>query len=102
VCGSITAVNPNHTMRAIATNTAAGQEDMRVSVPMKNVEKFRRVFLYILNKVGAKPNVGETVLFKLLYSIDFDCCGINEKQLMKSGCLKYPTTPRGKSSSAWT
>ena len=35
-------------------------------------EKFREVLLYILNKVGAKPNVGETVLYKLLYFIDFD------------------------------
>ncbi len=37
-----------------------------------NKEKFRDVLLYILNKVGAKPNVGETVLYKLLYFIDFD------------------------------
>ncbi len=37
-----------------------------------NKEKFREVVLYILNKVGAKPNVGETVLYKLLYFIDFD------------------------------
>jgi uncharacterized phage-associated protein len=26
----------------------------------------------VLEKVGAKPNVGETVLYKLLYFIDFD------------------------------
>lgn len=35
-------------------------------------EKLREVLLYILSKVGAKPNVGETVLYKLLYFIDFD------------------------------
>lgn len=35
-------------------------------------EKIREVLLYILNKIGAKPNVGETVLYKLLYFIDFD------------------------------
>jgi transcriptional regulator with XRE-family HTH domain len=35
-------------------------------------EKLREVLLYVLEKVGAKPNVGETVLYKLLYFIDFD------------------------------
>jgi len=40
--------------------------------PKVNPEKLREVLLYILEKVGAKPNVGETVLYKLLYFIDFD------------------------------
>lgn len=40
--------------------------------PQTNQEKLREVLLYVLGKVGAKPNVGETVLYKLLYFIDFD------------------------------
>ncbi len=40
--------------------------------PTTNPEKLREVLLYVLGKVGAKPNVGETVLYKLLYFIDFD------------------------------
>lgn len=40
--------------------------------PQTNPEKLREVLLYVLDKVGAKPNVGETVLYKLLYFIDFD------------------------------
>jgi len=40
--------------------------------PQINPEKLREVLLYVLSKVGAKPNVGETVLYKLLYFIDFD------------------------------
>lgn len=40
--------------------------------PQTNPEKLRGVLLYVLEKVGAKPNVGETVLYKLLYFIDFD------------------------------
>ncbi len=40
--------------------------------PQANPEKLREVLLYVLGKVGAKPNVGETVLYKLLYFIDFD------------------------------
>lgn len=35
-------------------------------------EKLREVLLYVLDKIGGKPNVGETVLYKLLYFIDFD------------------------------
>jgi transcriptional regulator with XRE-family HTH domain len=37
-----------------------------------NAEKLRNVILYILEKCGGKPNIGETVLYKLLYFIDFD------------------------------
>jgi len=40
--------------------------------PQTSPEKLREVLLYVLEKVGAKPNVGETVLYKLLYFIDFD------------------------------
>ena len=40
--------------------------------PQVNPEKLREVLLYILNKIGAKPNVGEAVLYKLLYFIDMD------------------------------
>ncbi len=39
---------------------------------VENPDKLREVLLYILEKVGAKPNVGETVIYKLLYFIDFD------------------------------
>ena len=38
----------------------------------KKIKKFEQVFLYVLSKVGGKPNVGETVLHKLMYFIDFD------------------------------
>lgn len=34
--------------------------------------KLKNVILYILEKCGGKPNLGETVLYKLLYFIDFD------------------------------
>lgn len=40
--------------------------------PQVNPDKLREVLLYVLEKIGAKPNVGETVLYKLLYFIDFD------------------------------
>src|SRR3954463_6346488 len=37
----------------------------RISIPKLQVEKFKQVLLYILEKCGGKPNVGETVLYKL-------------------------------------
>lgn len=37
-----------------------------------DLEKFKEVILYITETVGAKPNIGETALFKFLYFIDFD------------------------------
>lgn len=40
--------------------------------PKVKPEKLREVLLYVLSKVGGKPNVGETVLYKLLYFIDMD------------------------------
>ena len=40
--------------------------------PKFNKEKFKETILYILERCGAKTNVGETVLYKLLYFADFD------------------------------
>ncbi len=56
--------------------------EIRISVPKENLDKFKEVLLYVLEKVGAKPNVGETVIYKLLYFIDFDFYEKYEEQLM--------------------
>jgi len=48
------------------------KQDVRISVPNINKDKFKNVLLYVLEKCGAKPNVGETVLYKLLYFADFN------------------------------
>jgi transcriptional regulator with XRE-family HTH domain len=44
----------------------------RISVPTLQVEKFKQVLLYVLERCAGKPNVGETVLNKLLYFIEFN------------------------------
>lgn len=62
--------------------------ELRISIPQKNFNKFREVLLYILTKVGAKPNVGETVLYKLLYFIDFDYYEKYEEQLIGATYMK--------------
>lgn len=68
---------------------------MRISVPQKNLKKFKEVLLYILNKVGSKPNIGETVIYKLLYFIDFDFYEKYEEQLIGATYMKnqYGPTP---------
>lgn len=43
--------------------------------------KLKNVILYILEKCGGKPNLGETVLYKLLYFIDFDNFEITGKPM---------------------
>lgn len=60
----------------------------RINVPWKNMEKFKEVLLYILNKVGSKPNIGETVIYKLLYFMDFDFYEKYEGQLIGATYLK--------------
>lgn len=44
-------------------------------------KKLKNVILYILEKCAGKPNVGETVLYKLLYFIDFDSFEINDQSI---------------------
>ena len=69
---------------------------IRINVPRKRVAKFKEVLLYILNKVGSKPNVGEAVLFKLLYFIDFNYYEKYEEQLTGATYIKntYGPTPK--------
>ena len=67
----------------------------RINVPEKNLEKFKEALLYILNKVGSKSNIGETVIYKLLYFIDFDFYEKYEEQLIGATYIKnnYGPTP---------
>jgi transcriptional regulator with XRE-family HTH domain len=71
------------------------KSQIRISVPQKNLEKFKEVFLYLLNMIGSKPNIGETVIYKLLYFIDFDFYEKYEEQLIGATYIKnhYGPTP---------
>jgi DNA-binding XRE family transcriptional regulator len=70
-------------------------EPVRISVPKEQHDKFREVLLYILEEIGARPNVGEAVLCKLLYFIDFDYYEKYEEQLIGAKYLRnhYGPTP---------
>ncbi len=69
---------------------------LRISVPAKNVEKFKNALLYITKKIGAAPNVGQTVLYKILYFCDFDYYEKYEEQLIGATYIKnnFGPTPR--------
>ncbi|MBT6069005.1 DUF4065 domain-containing protein [Candidatus Peregrinibacteria bacterium] len=75
------------------TNVDAG---VRIEIPQKKLDKFKEVFLYILEKVGGKPNVGLTVLYKLFYFIDFDYYEKYEEQLMGLTYIKNHHGPTPK------
>lgn len=62
--------------------------ESRISVPQEKVEKFKEVLLYILEKIGARPNIGEAVVCKLMYFIDFDFYEKFEEQLIGAKYIK--------------
>ena len=70
--------------------------DTRILIDEADLEKFEEVLLYVLNKVGSKANVGKTVLYKLLYFIDFDFYEKYEEQLVGATYMrnKHGPTPR--------
>ncbi|MCG8386261.1 MAG: DUF4065 domain-containing protein [Cytophagales bacterium] len=68
-------------------------ETERISVPSIKVDKFKNVLLYILEKCAGKPNVGETVLYKLLYFSDFNYYELYENHLTGANYRKLPFGP---------
>ena len=65
----------------------------RISVPTLQVNKFKNVLLYILERCAGKPNVGETVLYKLLYFSDFNYYELYEEHLTGAEYRKLPYGP---------
>ena len=69
------------------------KEQERISVPTLQVNKFKNVLLYILERCAGKPNVGETVLYKLLYFSDFNYYELYEEHLTGAKYRKLPYGP---------
>ena len=64
------------------------KQEARISVPQEKVEKFKEVLLYILERIGSRPNIGEAVVCKLMYFIDFDFYEKFEEQLIGAKYIK--------------
>ena len=65
----------------------------RIAVPEMSVAKFKNILLYILEHCAGKPNVGETVLYKLLYFADFNYYELYEDHLSGARYRKLPYGP---------
>lgn len=58
-----------------------------------NKEKFKKLLHYIISECGSNPNVGKTVIYKLLYFIDFNYFEINEESLTNETYKRLPHGP---------
>lgn len=73
--------------------TKLAKQQVRISVPAMQTDKFKNVLLYILERCAGKPNVGETVLYKLLYFADFNYYELYEEHLTGAKYRKLPYGP---------
>ncbi|MBK9425804.1 MAG: DUF4065 domain-containing protein [Bacteroidetes bacterium] len=71
----------------------AKKVEERISVPTLQVNKFKNVLLYILERCAGKPNVSETVLYKLLYFSDFNYYELYVEHLTGAKYRKLPYGP---------
>jgi transcriptional regulator with XRE-family HTH domain len=69
------------------------KKEIRISVPELQTVKFKNVLLYILEQCAGKPNIGETVLNKLLYFCDFNYYELYEEHLTGARYKKLPYGP---------
>jgi transcriptional regulator with XRE-family HTH domain len=77
----------------VKAEAKAKKTEERISVPTLRVNKFKNVLLYILERCAGKPNVGETVLYKLLYFSDFNYYELYEEHLTGAKYRKLPYGP---------
>ena len=77
------------------TSHSKKNKEMRISVPQERKDICREVIIYLLQEIGSRPNVGEAVLCKILYFIDFDYYEKFEEQLIGATYIKnhYGPTP---------
>jgi len=76
-----------------ATSKKVSNEIILKEVPKENLKKFKQVLLYIVSKVGSRPNIGQTALYKLLYFIDFDFYEKNHQYLIGATYIKNTHGP---------
>lgn len=81
------------TLEKNTTGSSTNNEIKLKEVPKENSDKFKQVLLYIVSKVGNKPNIGQTALYKLLYFIDFDFYEKNQKYLVGATYIKNTHGP---------
>ncbi|MCY7311507.1 MAG: DUF4065 domain-containing protein [Chitinophagaceae bacterium] len=83
----------NNPKKEVLKEEKKKKTEERISIPAMSVSKFRNILLYILEKCAGKPNVGETVLYKLLYFSDFNYYELYEEHLSGARYRKLPYGP---------
>ncbi len=58
-----------------------------------NLEKYKQVFHYIIDSVGARKNIGKTALYKILYFCDFNFYELYETPLTGESYRKIKHGP---------
>lgn len=74
--------------RQVTEEAVQESEDLQIRVEKERPDVFRQVILYVLDRVEGKPNIGEAVLHKLFYFIDFDYYEKFEENLMGETYVK--------------
>ncbi len=94
ILARLLAVSPHALEKGISVALPSSDVEVR-EIPSENVEKFKQVLLYILGKVGGRPNIGQVAIYKLLYFADFDYYERFEQQLIGATYIKntYGPTP---------
>ncbi|MBN1373859.1 helix-turn-helix domain-containing protein [Candidatus Dojkabacteria bacterium] len=62
--------------------------------PKPNYRKYKEILLYILTKIGAKPNIYKNTIFYILYFIDFDYYKKYKKHIIDATYVKKPVGPK--------
>ena len=77
----------------LSIEDTSNNQELRISIPKLKIDKFKDILLYILEKCAGKPNIGETLLYKLLYFSDFNYYEIYEEHLTGAEYRKLPFGP---------
>ncbi len=85
--------NPPEIILEHKSDTPSSVQEIRISVPEAQLQKFKEVILYILEKCAGKPNIGQTALYKLLYFADFNFYEKYEEFLTGAQYRKLPYGP---------
>jgi len=79
--------------RNVTEEAVLENKELQIRVEEERPDLFEQVILYVLDRVEGKPNIGEAVLHKLFYFIDFDYYEKFEENLMGETYVKNGDGP---------
>ncbi|MDE0338183.1 MAG: Panacea domain-containing protein [Caldilineaceae bacterium] len=79
--------------RKVTEEAVLESEELQIRVEEERPDLFEQVILYVLDGIEGKPNIGEAVLHRLFYFIDFDYYEKFEENLMGETYVKNGDGP---------